>query len=67
MSTKEDEQGKNITANTVALKIRVPGALRKNLDRFIFFRKKGIELLTDLASFYIPLFRKIWSFKFPPH
>ena len=41
MSIKGDEQGKKITAITVALKIRVPGVgVHKNLDRFFFSEKK---------------------------
>ena len=37
MSTKGDEQGKKIAANTIALKTCVPGWVHKNLDRFFFF------------------------------
>ena len=41
---------KKMTAITVALKTRVRGGTQKCRQIF-FFRKKGIELLTDLASF----------------
>ena len=37
MSTKGGKQGKQITENTVALKIRVPEGVNKNLDSFFFF------------------------------
>ena len=51
MSTEGDEQGKKITANTLVLKPRVlREGVHENLDRF-FLQKKGIELLTGLASF----------------
>ena len=62
MSTKGDEQGNKITANTVALKTRVPGVGTQKSRQIFFCRRKEwtdnslIELLTGLASFEIPLF-----------
>ena len=37
MSTKGDEQGKKITANTVALKARVRGGTKEFRQIFFFF------------------------------
>ena len=37
MSTKGDEQGKNITAITLALKIRVPGEGTQESRQFFLF------------------------------
>ena len=51
MSTKGGKQGKKMTAITVALKIHVRWGGHQNLDRYFFLQKKGIELLTALASF----------------
>ena len=51
MSTKGGEQGKKITANTVALKIRVPEWGTQESRQNFFLQKKGIELLTGLAYF----------------
>ena len=45
MSTKGDEQGKKIPANTVAFTIRVPRGVHKNLDRFFLFAEKGMDRL----------------------
>ena len=41
MSTKGDEQGKKITANTVALTTRV----HKYLDRFLLSAEKELDYL----------------------
>ena len=49
MYMKGDEKGKKITANTIALKTRVPGEGTQESRHFFFHRK----LLTGLASFYI--------------
>ena len=46
---------KKIAVNTIALKTRVPGEGTQESKQFgagfFFYRKKGIELLTGLASF----------------
>ena len=49
-------KAKKITANTVALKTCVPGEGTQDSRQIFFSEKKGIELLTALASFSIPLF-----------